>query len=171
WMIMSDKSTSHTETLPPGAQRSRRAFLRSAATIAAVPAAASLISSCIGKDKEAAAASTATGHAGAHPAPAAPVDPRAKADAMDKMHEAGIKAFPAKTTGKGNQLLDPRIEGGVKVFELTAREIQWELSPGKFSSAMAYNNQVPGPQIRVREGDRVRVVLKNELLESTAIHF
>jgi FtsP/CotA-like multicopper oxidase with cupredoxin domain len=30
---------------------------------------------------------------------------------------------------------------------------------------------VPGPQIRVREGDRVRVVLKNELTQSTAIHF
>src|SRR5690606_2465765 len=34
-----------------------------------------------------------------------------------------------------------------------------------------YNGQVPGPQIRVREGDRVRVVLNNELPESTVIHF
>ena len=42
---------------------------------------------------------------------------------MDAMHEAGIKAFPAKTEGKGNQLLEPRMEGGVKVFELTAEEI------------------------------------------------
>jgi FtsP/CotA-like multicopper oxidase with cupredoxin domain len=33
--------------------------------------------------------------------------------------------------------------------------------------------QRPGPraQIRVREGDRVRVTLKNELPESTVIHF
>ena len=29
----------------------------------------------------------------------------------------------------------------------------------------------PGPQIRVREGDRVRVILNNKLPQSTAIHF
>ena len=50
---------------------------------------------------------------------------------MDAMHEKGIKAFPAKTEGKGNQLLAPRIERGVKVFELTAEEIQWEVEPGR----------------------------------------
>jgi FtsP/CotA-like multicopper oxidase with cupredoxin domain len=59
----------------------------------------------------------------------------------------------------------------VKVFELTAREIQWEVEPGRMLPAMAYNGQVPGPQIRVREGDRVRVDVKNELTQSTAIHF
>jgi FtsP/CotA-like multicopper oxidase with cupredoxin domain len=36
---------------------------------------------------------------------------------------------------------------------------------------MAYNEQVPGPMIRMREGDRIRIHLKNELDESTAIHF
>ena len=39
---------------------------------------------------------------------------------MDRMHEAGIKAFPAKSKGKGNQLLAPRMDGGVKVFDLSA---------------------------------------------------
>jgi FtsP/CotA-like multicopper oxidase with cupredoxin domain len=34
-----------------------------------------------------------------------------------------------------------------------------------------YNDQLPGPQIRVHLGDRVRVVLKKELPESIAIHF
>jgi FtsP/CotA-like multicopper oxidase with cupredoxin domain len=38
-------------------------------------------------------------------------------------------------------------------------------------TAMAYNGQVPGPQIRVREGDRVRLILTNELTQSTAMHF
>jgi FtsP/CotA-like multicopper oxidase with cupredoxin domain len=107
---------------------------------------------------------------GATQAPA-PVDPRATADAMDAMHEKGIKAFPAPTKGKGNQLLAPILVAGVKVFELTARETRWEVAPGQTVAAMAYNDQVPGPQIRVREGDRVRVVLKNELKQSTAIHF
>ena len=65
----------------------------------------------------------------------------------------------------------PRIERGVKCYDLTAREIQWEVEPGRRVKAWAYNEQVPGPQIRVREGDRVRITLRNELPESTAIHF
>jgi FtsP/CotA-like multicopper oxidase with cupredoxin domain len=95
---------------------------------------------------------------------------RARADQMDALHEKGVKAFPAATKGKGNQPLDPRVENGVKIFELTARPVQWETEPGKTVLAWAYNDQVPGPQIRVTEGDRVRLVIKNELPESTAIH-
>jgi FtsP/CotA-like multicopper oxidase with cupredoxin domain len=61
--------------------------------------------------------------------------------------------------------------GGVKVYELTAEEIEWEVEPGRRAKAWTYNRQVPGPQIRVREGDRVRVILNNKLSQSTAIHF
>jgi FtsP/CotA-like multicopper oxidase with cupredoxin domain len=95
----------------------------------------------------------------------------ANADAMDAMHEKGIKAFPAKTAGMGNQLMQPTMDKGVKVFELTAKKMQWETEPGHMVEAWAYNDQVPGPQIRVKEGDRVRVILHNELPESTAVHF
>ena len=60
-------------------------------------------------------------------AAAAPVTPAkptmSAAESMDKMHEAGIKAFPAKTEGKGNQPMQPRMEKGVKVYELTAEKI------------------------------------------------
>src|ERR1051325_6206718 len=97
--------------------------------------------------------------------------PATAAETMDAMHEKGIKAFPAKTTGEGNQLLKPRLDGGVKVFELTAKRIQWETEPGKRVEAWAFNEQIPGPQIRVTEGDRVRFILKNDLPESTAVHF
>jgi FtsP/CotA-like multicopper oxidase with cupredoxin domain len=95
----------------------------------------------------------------------------ASAEAMDAMHEKGIKAFPAKTAGLGNQVLAPTMDKGVKVFELTAKKIQWETEPGHFVEAWSYNDQVPGPQIRVTEGDRVRVILHNQLPESTAVHF
>src|SRR5712691_9045073 len=36
---------------------------------------------------------------------------------------------------------------------------------------MAYNGQIPGPPIRAREGERLRVVLKNSLTEPTTIHW
>jgi FtsP/CotA-like multicopper oxidase with cupredoxin domain len=93
------------------------------------------------------------------------------AEQMDAMHEKGIKAFPAKTATWGNQLLQPRLDKGVKVYDLTAKVVQWETEPGKFVTGWGYNGVVPGPQIRVREGDRVRINLKNELSESTAMHF
>jgi FtsP/CotA-like multicopper oxidase with cupredoxin domain len=90
---------------------------------------------------------------------------------MDAMHEKGVKAFPAKTGRMGNQPMTPKLVGGVKVFELTCTEMQWEVEPGKFVAARAYNEQVPGPLIRVTEGDRVRIVVKNGMTESTAVHF
>ena len=147
---------------------SRRAFLR-AASLTAVGAGA--LAAC-GKVAAGATSSTDAGEAAkvagaAAPAPTA----RATADAMDAMHEKGIKAFPAKTVGKGNQLFAPRIENGIKIFDVTARVVQWEIEPGRRVEAWTYNGTVPAPQIRVREGDRVRMNVKNELPESTAVHF
>jgi manganese oxidase len=169
--------TKHPGTLDAVAQipTSRRAFLRTA-SLSAVGAGA-LVACSKGSvavaQKAAAVAAPPGGHETATVAQAgAPVvNRRAAADAMDAMHEKGIKAFPAKTAGKGNQPLAPKMAGGVKVFELTAREIQWEVAPGQMVKAMAYNGQVPGPQIRVQEGDRVRMVVHNELDQSTAVHF
>jgi FtsP/CotA-like multicopper oxidase with cupredoxin domain len=149
---------------------SRRAFLRTAGFSAVSAGALVACGKAANANPSKTVAAIATGDVVA-PVVVTPATIRAAADAMDAMHEKGIKAFPAKTAGKGNQLLAPRIEKGVKVFDLTAREIKWEVAPGQMVNAMAYNDQVPGPQIRVREGDRVRVNLKNELTQSTAMHF
>ena len=182
------RSTDTSVPQTAGGAPSRREFIRRAAlTAIAAPAAASIISGCDDDDRKKhvpdakPAQSVATSpaspksqtpveHGGTMPTPAAG-SVIATADAMDAMHEKGIKAFPAKTAGKGGQLLTPRIDKGVKIFEVTAKKIQWETEPGKLVEAWAYNDQVPGPQIRVREGDRVRVVLHNQLPESTVIHF
>ena len=90
---------------------------------------------------------------------------------MDASYLAGVKAFPAKTNGLGNQPMTPKMDGNVKVFEMTAEEIDWEVAPGDIRKGMAYNKQIPGPLVRVNLGDRVRIVLKNQLKESTAMHF
>jgi FtsP/CotA-like multicopper oxidase with cupredoxin domain len=165
--------------------RSRRDFLRGAAVGLAVPAVASALAACKAEEAgkggartaPAAAPASAThadsDHSGGTmaPNPQNPATARAAADEMDRHHEAGIKAFPAATKGKGNQPMQPRLENGVKVFDLTAAVMQWEVAPGQMVEAWAYNGQVPGPQIRVKQGDRVRVNLTNDLPESTAIHF
>ena len=166
--FMSDKPISTAATDALYGLASRRSFLRKAAATAIAGGALAACSDSKAQKTAPGAADASGGTTAPNPVPPSP---KAAAAAMDAMHEAGIKAFPAKTEGKGSQLLAPRIEKGVKVYELTASQIQWETAPGKKVEAWAYNEQVPGPQIRVREGDRVKLILHNKLTESTAIHF
>ena len=86
-------------------------------------------------------------------------------------HRESVEAFPAETEGHGNEPLEPLLENGAKVFELTAEEIRWETKPGVFVDAMGFNRTVPGPEIRVSPGDHVRVVLRNEMTQPTILHF
>jgi manganese oxidase len=167
---VSDDTSRKASTVLLNQRTSRRDFIRKTALTALVGGATAACRADASGAQELAAIQEdqRNGTMASNPAR---VSAAATADAMDRMHEAGIKAFPAKTTGKGNQLLAPRIEKGVKIFEVTARKMRWETAPGQTVEAWAYNEQVPGPQIRVREGDRVRLVVKNELSESTAVHF
>jgi len=91
---------------------------------------------------------------------------------MDAAMEKSIKAFPAKTQGVGGQDLAPKVlADGTKQFELTASVVKWEVESGRFVDAWTYNGTVPGPTLRAEPGDKVQVVLHNQLPESTAIHF
>jgi FtsP/CotA-like multicopper oxidase with cupredoxin domain len=90
---------------------------------------------------------------------------------MDAMMAIRTKAFPAKTQGLGAQTLEPTIlADGTKQFDITAKVVKWEVEPGKLVDAWTYNGTVPGPTMRVQPGDKVSVVLHNELPESTVIH-
>jgi len=77
---------------------------------------------------------------------------------------------PATET-EGGQPLEYHMENGVKVFELTAKAVQWPILDGVTVTAYTYNGTVPGPMIRVTEGDQVRVIVKNELPVPTTIHW
>ena len=92
---------------------------------------------------------------------------------MDQAMEVRAKAFPAETMGeKGGQPFVPTIEAdGTKVFNITVKEVDWEVEPGKIVKAMTYNGTVPGPEIHVNVGDKVRLVVTNDLNESTSVHF
>ena len=61
--------------------------------------------------------------------------------------------------------------GVTKRFDLTVEEANWELLPGVATRAVTFTGTVPGPTIRVTEGDRVEIVVKNTLGESTSIHW
>jgi FtsP/CotA-like multicopper oxidase with cupredoxin domain len=68
--------------------------------------------------------------------------------------------------------LTPELDGDVKVFRLTVDEMDWkidELLPPV--QALGFNAQWPGPTIRVNQGDRVRIIFRNNLPETTSVHF
>jgi FtsP/CotA-like multicopper oxidase with cupredoxin domain len=99
-------------------------------------------------------------------------------DNLDLQQKAPVDAYVgqltkgANTRGVGAQLLEPKVlPDGTKEFDLTTKVVDWEVEPGKTVQAWTYNGTVPGPTIKVQPGDRVRVVLDNQLPESTAIHF
>jgi manganese oxidase len=93
--------------------------------------------------------------------------------AIDAAHERVVKDFlaGAKTAGLGGQALKPKIENGIPVFELTTAVVQWEVKPGVKYEAWTYNGTVPGPEIRVKQGETVKVRVRNKLPESTSIHY
>ena len=79
-------------------------------------------------------------------------------------------AVPATATA-GLQPLPFALDGKTKVFELTARPIYWNINDQTQVTALSYNGMVPGPLIRVAEGDRIRVVFTNGLTAPTSIHW
>lgn len=58
----------------------------------------------------------------------------------------------------------------VKEFHLQAKETAWEVFSGCFLTTAAFNNMVPGPLIRVSEGDSVKLILHNGLKTPTSLY-
>ncbi len=152
---------------------SRRNFLKGASLGVGIPVVGTVLAACGNAPATAQSPTAMPADHNMTTAPQGQAGGGMTADEMDAHHEAGIKAFLAgkETTTKGNQPLEPKMDGDVKVFELTSSVIQWEYAKDQKVEAWVYNEQLPGPVIRVTEGDKVRVVLKNQLPESTAIHF
>jgi hypothetical protein len=71
----------------------------------------------------------------------------------------------------GDRELPFRMEGTVKVFDLRTSVIRWTILPGVTVDAYAYNGQIPGPRIHIRQGNRVRINLINGLPEETTVHW
>jgi FtsP/CotA-like multicopper oxidase with cupredoxin domain len=163
----------------------RRRFLKGAGVAGAtIPIAGGLvISSCYqdpnAKKTESAATSapaSATGGSGAAPAPAPAAAQGPDWKKIDADHKKGVEDFLKNqqtplTKGKGNQPLPFTMDGNVKVFQLTADEVDWEIEPGRTEKARGYNKMIPGPILRATEGDRIRVVVKNNLTESHGVHW
>jgi manganese oxidase len=110
----------------------------------------------------------------------APASPAASPSAEPVDHDAAAQQVVQRfldgegsnLEGAGNQPLEPRVENGVKVFEMTVDPIKHQIDAVKDPvDALGFNGVWPGPRLEVIEGDRVRAIFKNNLPESTGIHF
>lgn len=88
--------------------------------------------------------------------------------------QALVDAYPDLYSLKPEGLveLQPfRVEGNVKEFALDIQEVQHELIDGVVVTAWAFNGILPGPTIRVQEGDIVRVHFTNTHHQPHTIHW
>lgn len=61
----------------------------------------------------------------------------------------------------------------VKTFHLTPKPGRAQIVPEEYgdTAVWCFNDAVPGPTLRVKQGDRVRVVVDNGLAEPTTVHW
>src|SRR5216683_6363974 len=66
-----------------------------------------------------------------------------------------------------------RADSEIKEFRLTAKPASVNLAGAGYpdTAVWSYDGTVPGPQIRVRQGDPVRIVVTNKLGEDTTVHW
>ncbi|MBV9971788.1 MAG: multicopper oxidase domain-containing protein [Candidatus Eremiobacteraeota bacterium] len=94
----------------------------------------------------------------------------ALAAAFSPLRAAAEAALPSPS-GDGLIYLQPQVlPDGTKRFDVTAKVVDWEVTKGTVVRAWTYDGVVPGPVIRVRVGDRVQLVVHNELPEPTVVH-
>ena len=79
--------------------------------------------------------------------------------------------YTAPVDARGDRELEPKLENDVKVFDLETSVVTWHILPYVPVQAFAFNRQVPGPRIHVKEGDRIRIHVHNTLPEPTTVHW
>jgi FtsP/CotA-like multicopper oxidase with cupredoxin domain len=80
-----------------------------------------------------------------------------------------VNTTPVITTDVGD--LPHELDGDTKVFRLTAHVLKRQIARDKTIDLWGYNGSSPGPTIQVTQGDRVRIIFRNELPEPTSIHW
>jgi FtsP/CotA-like multicopper oxidase with cupredoxin domain len=99
--------------------------------------------------------------------------PETPAEAMRDMAAVDPRniSYSAPADARGDRTLAPRLENGVKVFDLDASVIRWNILPRVQVAAYAINRQVPGPRLELTEGDHVRINFTNHLPEPATMHW
>jgi FtsP/CotA-like multicopper oxidase with cupredoxin domain len=112
------------------------------------------------------------GHDASHAPSPSPSGPAADHDAAALAVVQRFLGGEAAGLPQGNQPLEPTLDGDTKVFEISIDRIRHQIDALKDPiDALGFNGTWPGPRLTVVEGDKVRAVFRNNLDESTGIHF
>ena len=71
-------------------------------------------------------------------------------------------------TGRTERLPDGRT---LRIFEVDAIDREIEIAPGIFFPAWTFNGRVPGPALRAKEGERLRIIFRNTGSHPHSMHF
>lgn len=66
---------------------------------------------------------------------------------------------------------EPIGKSAARSLRLTAERGEVEIGPGEVYRSWFYGDRYPGPEIRVREGERLQIVVENRLSEGTTVHW
>ena len=64
-----------------------------------------------------------------------------------------------------------RVRNGVREWEIVAEDKEIEVAPGVKYAAWTYNGRVPGPTLRAREGEKLRINFVNGSTHPHTMHF
>ncbi len=70
----------------------------------------------------------------------------------------------------GISKVDTNALKNLQEFHLICKSARCEISPGKTVDCLTYNGILPGPTIRVKEGQLVRLIVHNQLNTPTSLH-
>ena len=71
----------------------------------------------------------------------------------------------------GREVADLGNGAKVREYDIEAIDVPIEIAPGVVFNAWTFNGQVPGPTLRAREGDRLRVRFRNNGSHPHTMHF
>ena len=96
----------------------------------------------------------------------------AEKDELEQMREQ-LKELKATTNDAMvvyHKLDSSPLKKGLQEFHLFCRAANHEILPGKTVECLTYNGILPGPLMKVKEGQLVRIVIHNQLDQSTSFH-
>jgi len=85
--------------------------------------------------------------------------------------DAGVLAQQLEQEFKGSYYENLAPAGKVRNFELTAAPAESGVVPPYRTTVWAYNGTVPGPVLRIKLGETVKVKVTNKLTQSTTMHW
>ena len=90
-------------------------------------------------------------------------------DYWEPFQQVPSKPFDADVPLEPEIIVEDGVE--IKQYTLTMQNVLHEIRPGVKQPMFSFNRQIPGPTIRVTEGDKVRVIFINNGTDPHTIHW